>query len=87
MRRLLPLATLLVLGMAGLHAQTATLDCGQPADVRLSPDSPVANVTFPGSPGDSVYIRILASGGDPGFSRNPPVVVDQFTNTYNPRPH
>src|SRR4029077_3486141 len=57
-----------------------------PADVRLSPDTPLANVTFPGSPGDSVYIRILASGGDPGFSRNPPVLTDQFTNTYSPRP-
>ena len=85
MRRLLPLAALLALGIPGLHAQTA-LDCGQPADVRLSPDSPFANVTFPGSPGDSVYIRMLATGGDPGFSRNPPVVVDPFSNTYNPRP-
>jgi hypothetical protein len=85
MRRLLPLATLLMLSIAGLHAQTATLDCGQPADVRLSSDSP-ANVAFPGSPGDSIYIRLLASGADPGFSRNPPVVVDQFSNPYTPRP-
>jgi YD repeat-containing protein len=85
MRRLLPFAALFAFGIAGLHAQTAALDCGQPADVRISADSP-ANVTFPGSPGDSIYIRLLASGGDPGFSKNPPVVVDQFSNTYTPRP-
>ena len=84
MRRLLPLFMLVALGIPGVHAQTATLDCGQPVDVRISAES-AANVNFPGSPGESVYIRLLGSGGDPGFSRNPPVLVDQFSNTYTPR--
>jgi hypothetical protein len=64
LRRLLPLA----LAIPGLYAQNAVLDCNQPADVQITPSSPIANVTFPGLPGDTVYIRLLATTTDPRFA-------------------
>ena len=81
LRRLLPLALLLTLGIPGIYAQ---LDCSHPVDVR-SPRTRQANVTFPASSGETVYIRLLANSVDPGFALNPPVVVDQFSNVRNPR--
>ena len=57
LRRLLPLARFLALGIPGLHAQhCARL---QPAGrcASISPGLSFQFVTFPGSPGDSVYIR------------------------------
>ena len=86
-RRLLPLAVLLALGIPGLHAQNSPqLDCNQPADVRLTPASPQANLRFQGTAGETVYIRLLPIALDPGFGLTSPVVVDPFGNAYNPRP-
>lgn len=84
-RRLLPVAVLLALGIAGLHAQN--LDCGKPADVLLTPASPRANLQFQGTAGETVYIRLLFSNTEPGFSLRVPVVADPFGNTYYPREH
>jgi YD repeat-containing protein len=83
MCRLLPFAALVALGIPGLYAQQ--LDCGQPADVQLTPGVQ-ANLTFSGTAGETVYIRLLASKVDPGFALNLPVVADPFGNKYNPRP-
>jgi hypothetical protein len=66
LRRLLPVAVLLALGIAGLYAQD--LDCNQPADVQFSPASPRANVRFQGTAGETVYIRLLFTNIAPGFS-------------------
>ena len=83
---MLPLAVLLALGIPGLYAQGVPLiDCGQPADVRLTPDSPRANLRFQGTGGETVYIRLMATTTDPGFRLTVPVVADPFGNIYNPR--
>ena len=79
LRRLLPIAVLLTLGIPGLYAQ---LDCGHPVDVKLTPS---ANVTFQGSSGETVYIRLLVNSVDPGFTLNAPVVADPFGNLFNAR--
>ena len=52
LRRLLPLA----LAIPALYAQPTPLDCNQPADVQITSDKPIAYVSFPGLPGDTVYI-------------------------------
>jgi YD repeat-containing protein len=84
-RRLLPLM-LLALGTSAMYAQSfAQLDCGQPADVLLSGDSPQANVQFQGSAGETVYLRLLAYASS-SFLLKDPVLVDQFNNTVSPRP-
>jgi YD repeat-containing protein len=80
LRRLLPIAFLLTLGIPRAHAQ---LDCGHPVDVKLTPS---AFVTFSGSSGETVYIRLLVNSVDPGFTLNSPVVADPFANVVNPRP-
>ena len=83
MRRVLPFAVLLALGIPGLYAQGTApldLDCGQPADVQLSSDKPQANLKFSGTFGEAVYIRLLASQVDSGFGLNLPVVADPFGN-------
>ena len=80
LRRLLPVAILLTLGIPGVYAQ---LDCGNPVDVKLTPS---ANVTFKGTSGETVYIRLLANSVDPGFTLNQPVVADPFGNVFNARP-
>ncbi len=82
LRRLLPLA----LAIPALYAQPTPLDCNQPADVQITPDKPIAYVSFPGLPGDTVYIRLLATTTDPRFSLSLPVVADPFNNIINPRP-
>jgi YD repeat-containing protein len=86
-RRLLPLAVLLALGIPAVHAQNISLiDCGQPADVVLTPASPRANLRFQGTAGEAVYIRLTANHPDPGFSLSLPVVADPFGNISTPRP-
>ncbi|MCX6633196.1 MAG: YD repeat-containing protein [Candidatus Solibacter sp.] len=86
MHRLLPLAALAVLWIPGLYGQIIPLlDCGQPADVLLTPASPRANLRFQGTAGETVYVRLMAASLDPGFALTLPVVVDPFGNTYNPR--
>ena len=84
-KRLLPLAALLTLGIPASHAQNPQLDCNQPVDVTLAAGLPQAFVTFSGSAGETVYIRLLAKSVDPGFGLAPVVVVDPFGNIYNPR--
>src|SRR4051794_11099106 len=84
MPRLLSLASLLVLGLAGVYAQVPQIDCNQPADVELSVEAP-ANLRFQGSAGELVYIRITGLRVDPGFFLGTPV-LDLFGNRYNPRP-
>ena len=87
LRRLVPVAVLLTLGIPAAYAQNAPLlDCNQPADVLISPASPRANLQFQGTAGETVYIRLLPNTLDPGFSLAPPVVADPFGNIYNPRP-
>ena len=81
LRRLLPIAVLLTLGIPGAYAQ---LDCGHPVDVRIAAASQ-ANVTFQGTSGETVYIRLLANSVDPGFTLNAPVVADPFGNVLNAR--
>ncbi len=81
MRRLLPIAVLITLGIPGVYAQ---LDCGHPVDVRIVAGSQ-ANVTFQGSAGETIYIRLLANSVDPGFTLNLPVVADPFGNVFNAR--
>ena len=85
LRRLLPLAALLALGMPASHAQSTPIDCNQPADVTLIAGSPQAFVNFQGSAGETVYIRLLVKTIDPGFRLNPPVVVGQYGSLINPR--
>jgi YD repeat-containing protein len=85
LRRLLPLAVLLALGIPASHAQNPQLDCNQPVDVTLAAGSPQGYVSFSGSAGETVYIRLLAKSGDPGFRLNPPVVFDPYGNLINPR--
>jgi YD repeat-containing protein len=57
------------------------LDCFQPADVKLTPQAPRVNLTFQGSAGETVYIRLTGSNADPGFALQVPRVVDQFGNS------
>src|SRR5437899_4213721 len=64
LRRLLPLA----LAIPALYAQNALLDCDHPVDVHITSETPIAYVNFPGLPGDTVYIRLLATTTDPRFS-------------------
>jgi YD repeat-containing protein len=85
MRRLLPLAALLALGIPAVRAQIAQIDCGQSADVRLSPDSPRAWANFQGSAGETVYIRLMANTIDPGFRLQSVVVLDSYGNRFYPR--
>jgi YD repeat-containing protein len=82
LRRLLPIAVLLTLGIPEVYAQ---LDCGHPVDVVINPQSPQAYVKFQGSSGETVYIRLLANSVDQGFSLNAPVVADPFANVINAR--
>ena len=83
--RLLALVALLALGIPASHAQSTQLDCNQPVDVTLTPGAPQASVSFSGSAGETVYIRLLASVADPGFRLNPPVVVGPFGSLISPR--
>ncbi len=87
LRQLFPAAALLAVAIpAGLFAQSLPLlDCGKTADVQLSPASPQANLTFLGTAGETVYIRLMANTADPGFGLNSPVVVDPFANIVSPR--
>ena len=83
--RLLALAALLALGIPASHAQSTQLDCNQPADVTLAPPSPQAYVSFSGSAGETVYIRLQANSVDPGFGLAPVVLADPYGNLINPR--
>ena len=78
-------AALLALGIPAAHAQSAQLDCNQPADVTLIAGSPQAYVSFSGSAGETVYIRLLANSVDPGFGLAPVVVVDPYGRLTPPR--
>jgi YD repeat-containing protein len=87
LRRLLPLALLLALGMGASNAQNSPLlDCNHPVDVQVPQNLTQANVTFQGSAGETVYIRLMVNTVDPGFALTPPVVADPFGNKYSPRP-
>ena len=86
MRRLLPVVALFAVGSLAMYAQAIPqLDCGQPADVQVSPGAQ-ANLRFQGSNGESVYVRVIAPAGDPSFVLSTAVVADPFGNTINPRP-
>jgi YD repeat-containing protein len=86
LRRILPLAVLLALGIPAANAQNPPqLDCNQPVDVQVPQGSLQTNVRFQGSAGETVYIRLLANTADPGFGLTIPVVADPYGNPYSPR--
>ena len=79
-RRLLPLAALLALGIPASQAQSSLLDCNQPVDIQLGPGSPQAYVQFQATAGETVFIRLLATKADTGFSLTPPALADPYGN-------
>ena len=86
LRRLLPVAVLLALGIPAAHAQYLQLDCNQPVDVQLAAGSVQTNVRFQATAGETVYIRLLPTKVDPDFSLAPVVVAGPFGTILNPRP-
>ncbi|MGD0772418.1 MAG: RHS repeat domain-containing protein [Candidatus Solibacter sp.] len=77
---------LLALAIPAANAQNSPqLDCNHPVDVQVPQNLTQANVTFQGSAGETVYIRLLANTLDPGFGLTIPMVADPYGNIYSSR--